>query len=219
MGTSGHKREVPIIHKKKINFEEIPDDQFICPECDSVPELLNLHTDNGHIVLKCKIHGKFDLNIEDYYERIKNSNFNYFKTKCNECRKIQENKYNRFYYCYDCKNDYCECCHKNTHHYMIKVNEKNNKCLNHFGEEITQFCFDCEENICSRERETNHRDHRLISIYQLNKETINYRNIIYEKNKNLSYIIKFNNLILNTFEKFKNNYFHIKNIINLGRSI
>ena len=74
-------------------------------------------------------------------------------------------------------------------------------------------------NICSRERETNHRDHKIISIFQLNKETINYRNIIYEKNKNLSYIIKFNNLILNTFEKFKNNYFHIKNIINLGKSI
>lgn len=42
---------------------------------------------------------------------------------------------------------------------------------------------------------------------------------IQEKNKNLCRIIRFNQIILNTFDKITNNYYHIQNIINLVNSI
>ena len=115
-----------------------------------------------------------------------------------------------FYYCYVCKKDFCKEClnnrevHPNSHYY-IKVNEKNNKCLNHYGEEVTQFCTDCEENICEKGREINHRGHNIINWYRFNNELLKYRKIIYEKNQNLSNIIRFNKMILNIFEKFKIN--------------
>jgi len=46
-----------------------------------------------------------------------------------------------------------------------------------------------------------------------------YRTTIQEKNKNLCRIIRFNQIILNTFDKITNNYYHIQNVINLVNSI
>ena len=46
-----------------------------------------------------------------------------------------------------------------------------------------------------------------------------YGATIQEKNKNLCRIIRFNQIILNTFDKITNNYYHIQNAINLVNSI
>lgn len=46
-----------------------------------------------------------------------------------------------------------------------------------------------------------------------------YQKIIKEKNKILSDIIGFNNIILNAYDRFKDNFFHIMSIINVGKSI
>ena len=40
--------------EENIDFNKIPDDQFLCPFCDKVPEILSVHSDNRKIKLKCK---------------------------------------------------------------------------------------------------------------------------------------------------------------------
>ena len=89
---------------------EVPDDQYLCPLCERVPEILNVHTDNGHIELKCKYHGIIDTTIQEYFTKMKNSLFTYFKTKCYNCNKTQDNNRNMFKYCSYCKVDLCETC-------------------------------------------------------------------------------------------------------------
>ena len=135
--------------EENIDFNKIPDDQFLCPECDKVPEILSVHSDNGKIKLKCKNDGIIELSVNEYFHKLKDSKYNYLKTVCCIC-KHSKDKDDILYYCYDCKKNFCKICIKkcnsNSHH-LIKVNEKNNKCLKHYNEELTMFCEDCEENI------------------------------------------------------------------------
>ena len=59
MGTAGIKmnsQPKPSIEIKDINIpagnvdmNEIPNDQYLCPKCGRVPEILNIHSENGHI--------------------------------------------------------------------------------------------------------------------------------------------------------------------------
>ena len=214
-----------------IDLKGIPDDQFLCPKCAEVPEILNIHTDNGCIELKCKHHGKQYLNLREYYEKTKNSSFTYFKTICSQCNAVQKTKENMFKYCYYCKKDFCNNCvnkfdHADVNHtrnhldVCIPVNEKNNRCLEHYNEDITDYCYDCQEAICDKESTRQHRGHRnRISLFKLGEDINKYINIIQEKNKILSDIITFNQIIINTFTKFQNNYYHIMSVINLGKSL
>ena len=65
------------------------------------------------------------------------------------------------------------------------------------------FCEDCEENIYNIEINSIHNAHNLININSFYNDINRYRRIIIEKNRILSNFIRFNNLILNTFEKRK----------------
>ena len=210
---------------------EVPTDQFLCPLCDKVPEILNVHTDNGHIELKCKYHGIVDITIQQYYKNLKDSLFTYYKTKCTNCNKVQGSKGAMFSYCYYCKADLCDDCvnnfnldkfdgHRRNHlDVCISVNEKPHRCLEHFNSDIISFCIDCQENICEKESTKKHRGHKKINFITFEKDIVKYRDIIIEKNKVLSDIIRFNQVILNTYDKFDNNYFHIQSLINLGKSL
>ena len=209
---------------------EVPDDQYLCPLCERVPEILNVHTDNGHVELKCKYHGIIDMTIQDYYTEMKKSSFSYYKTKCYNCNSTQGKKENMFKYCCYCKVDLCQICvekydlenkdHRQHHlDVCIPVNEKPHRCLDHILAEKNTFCVDCEENVCDKETIKKHSGHNKINIFTLGTEVAKYRDIIIEKNKTLSDIIRFNQLILNTYENFQNNYFHIQSIINVGKSL
>jgi len=204
----------------------IPDDQFLCPKCNRVPEILGVHTDNGYIKLKCKVHGILELSVQNYYYSFRDSGFNYLNTKCSNCSSVLEKKENMFQYCYGCKKDFCPKCFNDTQVHpsnhlnsCISVNSKNNKCLTHFGEYITMFCEDCEQNVCKNEINTKHKGHKLVNLLSLNKDYLRYRIIILEKNRILSNIIRFNNLVLNTCSKYLDNYYHKKSVINIGKSL
>ena len=227
-----HSNDSKNIDASDISFSDtrIPDDQYLCPSCDKVPEILNIHADNGYIELKCKYHGKIYLTLQDYYLKMEKNSFTYFKTKCFNCNKEQKSKDNMFKYCYYCKVDFCEDCandfhqrekeHRHNHlDVCIPVNEKNHKCLEHFNSDILSFCLDCQENICEKENTTKHRGHEKINLFTFNKDIIQYIAIIKEKNKILSNIIRFNQIVLNSYEKFQNNYFNIKSLINIGKTI
>ena len=212
-------------------MEEIPKDQFLCPLCGNIPIIKNVHTDNGHIELICKYHGILDYTIKDYAMAMKDSMFTYFKTKCGHCNKVQGAEGPMFKYCSYCKLDLCEECvnrfdlrgldHRRNHlDFCIDVNEKNHKCLQHIKVDFTEYCHDCQENICEKEKAERHRGHKKVNFFKLYYEQLRkYRALIFEKNRILSDIIRFNQLILNTYDKFPDNFFHLQSVINIGKSL
>lgn len=239
MGASGHKYEDP--NPKEINTtpkirrdiknnshpdDSIPNDQYLCPFCDEIPELVNIHTDNGTVVFKCrcKLNEEQIVPIDRYFKILSDSN-TYFKSVCCICNKLQKNyrKKEVFQYCYVCKKDYCnECFQKVENHpkshfnQWIPINSKNTRCLEHYKEgPYTSFCLDCHLNVCNEYSTKIHREHKKISFFKIEPK----KKIILEKNRILANIIKFNELILNTYESFPDNYFHNINVANLAESI
>ena len=218
------KNYILIDQEKQKLYESFPGDQYLCPICGEIPELVNIHTDNGNVEFKCKIDGEILLNVDQYFKKLSESNFNYYRTKCCKCNNIQ-NKFKGedqiFKYCYLCKENYCSNCIKKEEHpknhlvQCIPVNALSTRCKEHYNEEYTSFCRDCNENICNENSSKMHKGHNKKNFFKIEPK----KKIILEKNKLLSSIIKFNELILNTYEKHPDNYFHIINVATLAESI
>ena len=228
-------QEIPIFNEEdeKIFFfflKDLPKEELLCPECDKVPEILNVHTDNGYIELKCKSHGKISMKIQEYYKKLDESSF---KLKCLSCKKSQKELEElgiKLFYWYDCEQDLCENCKRNFENkegqklkhkssnsdYCIEAKEKYNKCLQHYYEEITEYCLDCGENICEKER-SRHEKHKKIKIKDYLEEAQKYSGIFETKNKYLEQIIASNKTIINNFLNYHNNYFYVKSVINVGK--
>ena len=243
MGTYFHKQDTQINQPIEINNQnlpadnidqkKIPDDQYLCPECWRIPEILNIHSDNGHIVLKCTYHGILDLPIKEYFQRMENSAFSYFNTKCFNCQKYQKSdKENIFQYCYECKVDLCDECikksqlkekkeHSRNHlDNSIPINQLNHKFIeNKQTYEFNSFCLDCENNVFEKEKSSKHKNHKIIGLGKLKKDINKYKDIIIKKNEDLNNIIKLNRIVINSYTKFSNNYFHIQSLINVGKTI
>ena len=243
MGTYFHKQDTQINQPIEINNQnlpadnidqkEIPDDQYLCPYCWRIPEILNIHSDNGHIVLKCSFHGILDLPIKEYFQKMKSSAFSYFNTKCFNCQKYQKSdKENIFQYCYECKVDLCDECikrnqlkekkeHSRNHlDNSIPINQLNHKFIeNKQTYEFNSFCLDCENNVFEKEKSSKHKNHKIIGLGKLKKDINKYKDIIIKKNEDLNNIIKLNRIVINSYTKFSNNYFHIQSLINVGKTI
>ena len=185
---------------------KMSEESFLCIKCGKIPEILNIHTDNCKIEFKCKNCGIYEVLIDDYFDSL--SKNKYFK-KCYYCEKDNKEKY---YYCFACKNDFCdECIKKEKHsdHEYIEVNEKKKICLKH-NKEFKYFCFDDQENLCEIDK-IEHKNHKI-------EEISNYNNIladinIDEINTQLENIIEINKLILNNEDYF------IESIKNIGKSL
>jgi len=69
----------------------LPNDQYVCPECKEVPEILNIDYENDYnIELKCKKHKDVKIPIEEYFK--KEENHLYINEICNKDKKtIQKN--------------------------------------------------------------------------------------------------------------------------------
>ena len=157
-----------ILKEEKINLEDINDEEFFCPECGEVPEILDIHIENNKIKLKCKNCGIKERTIKEFLflESTKKSDYEFIETSCSICKKKREKDNNEFYYCYDCQKDFCNICYKTckmSEHKAIKVIEKKNKCLNH-PNDLTHFCIDCQENFCIKELEKEHINHETKTI-------------------------------------------------------
>ena len=217
------KNYIIIDKEKQKLYESFPNDQYICPICGEIPELVNIHSDNGYVEFKCRVDGELALNIDQYFKKLSESQYTYYNnTKCCKCNKFQKNKKNEiFRYCYLCKDNYCLNCVNNEKHQKnhleqcIPVNILSSRCKEHYNEEYTSFCRDCKENICDIYSSRMHKGHNTTDFFKIESK----KKIILEKNKLLSSIIKFNELIINTYEKSPDNYYHIINVANLAESI
>ena len=209
---------------------KIPLDQYICPECGKVPKLISFYSDNGLIQFKCKDKEHKIMKVEDYMDALNNSKFNYFNDSCSKCKKIQHKEIRNgiFLYCYDCQKKFCPT-HKNKwdeqhtelHDKMCLINQLKERCDVHFDEgKYDQYCLDCQENICKNYSDKIHFKHSIKNFSEVDKNLLEEsKEIIRKKNRQLNAIMEFNNLILNTYEKHPNNYFHIINLINLAKLI
>ena len=209
-----------------VDYKAIPNDLLLCTKCNRIPEVLNIHSDNGHMELRCKIHGVYNIDIGVYLHNINVRDFKYFnEEKCCNCDKFQESEDNLFKYCNKCKINFCEKCrenHKKHSKICIPFNDLINKqCKLHFNQ-LEFFCEDCEENICENcIKEECHSEHEIKKLIKyIDEFKIDYyKNIIENKNKQLSDIIIFNRILLNSNKKFPKNYYYTKSIFNIGRSI
>ncbi len=222
--------------------EKIPDDEFLCPRClNFIPVILSLQVDSKNIDFQCKRCSKFNNKSGEYQSKLEQKN--YLHTKCKYCRENPK-KGERFYYCYDCKNDFCskkdcniehekEEAHqakdgknnsknenlnnpKNENFKTIQVNEKKKKCLKHYDGKLIKFCYDCKENIC--EKDEGHTNHKKIDLKKLKKNLKESIDIIKKKNEDLQRIIAFNEALIKSFYNHKKNYLYLKSLENVSKS-
>ena len=232
--------EVNEERKKIFQTEKIPSDEFLCPNenCKYIPEILSLQVDNKEIEFKCKRCGEKIVKSEDYQSKLEQNN--YFYTECIYCKSISKDNEDFFSYCYDCRKEFCtneECKRKHEAEHekkngkehenqktkekqfkIIKINEKKKKCLRHYDQEINNYCFDCKANVCILDLK-GHKTHKITKLSKLDKDLKKSKKIIKEKNQKLLRIIGFNEAILNSFDKHKNNYFYLKSLRNIYISL
>ena len=225
MGTSGAKTNLEREKIKSIFLESIkslPEDQYLCPECDLVPEIINIDYIESEIDLECPKHGKKKIPIFEYFE--KESQFIYTNAVCDiDYRTQKDNKDEIFTYCDKCKLNLCGLCSKKHSHKksLIELKNKNSKC--HHNENFTKFCKTCKIHLCEKEEQIHDKNHKIEDIIKPSNEEI--QNIKDKKKhfenqmKNLEYIIKLFDTILNAYQFYKSNYYHNLNIINISQNI
>jgi uncharacterized protein YsxB (DUF464 family) len=198
---------------KKKKFE------FSCCKCGNIPEILKIHTDNSKIELNCKICGKYEIFINEYFKELeKNNNFK----KCSLC--LNEKKNNEFFYCLNCKKDFCKLCKNNSEHKcqkrdnLIEINKKKNYCLEH-NQKFQYYCFDCQENFCENRTHINHETHKTMKISKYNEVLIKEKNKVKEINDELTKLVEFNNLILDNIDLLQDNKYFNQSIKNIGKSL
>ena len=84
-----------------------------------------------------------------------------------------------------------------------------------------KYCETCKEYINDRESISKHQNHDTIKLSLLNDiiKRNNFIKNIEEKNNELANNIRFNSIIINSYQNFKQNFNHIQSVINLGNSI
>ena len=195
--------------------------EFTCTKCYLIPELINIDFNTYIIKLKCINHKINQLSIIEYLDEIDNN----IKQTCELCNKTFIKIKNNLKYCINCNVVLCLKCvyiHKNNeqNHLIINIMEQNNKCRTHLGDNFISFCNDCNMNICLKCTEDNiHLNHKIIKYNEIipNKKDIDYiKNKFKIKKNNINYndinIVVLNDIIINTFNRNKQNYNSIINM-------
>ena len=197
------------------NFK--PFSSYTCNNCLIIPEITNINYITNKLSLYCPFHKTKEILIEEFL----NNNIAHNCSKCNQTFKNT----NILYYCYECKNVICTEC-KNLHsneHYLIYLDEYNIKCRFHYNRKYNYYCYNCSSNLCDEchiYHDNNHNIFPLSNIFlkeeeieYITKKNLEYNKIIFHC-KNYIYL---NNLILETYKNFSNNFYYIKNLKNIIR--
>ena len=190
-------------------LERVPNYEFIC-ECGHILEVKNINVNTGKIDFFCMECGKKNISFDDCSCKINYS----LKCENNNCKNESNDIY--YYYCYECQKNLCNLCQEShENHYFIKYDKEKNEYQKNFN----YFCLDCDENVCEKELNKYHKDHNVKDLTELHKDFLIYRKKIIQKNRDLSILIRFNQLIVKSYEENQYNYFFLKTIGNIGKSI
>lgn len=203
------------------DIRKVPSDQYTCPECASVPEIVKLMVDTNEIEIKCKEHGKRRMFLKEYFKN--EFKHLYCKSLCSVCQKCQETVPELFKFCYDCRKIFCTKCIKDhLHKSLVNVNEVNNRCSRHFDKKSKYYCKKCDVNVCNEDDDPKHKL-KVIKEYQpdpLDIEKIKKKNDYFRKEKKLlDCLIKITDTVVNTYQKNPHNYWHSLNVTRLAASI
>ena len=195
---------------------QLPAPIYTCINCLIVPEITNMNYPENKISIKCPFHEANELQLNDFLNNKSNQS-------CNICNKNILN--NISYFCYQCKNIICQDC-KNMHsdeHNFINIKEYNIKCQIHYNKQYLYYCYNCSSNLCEECHVNHDNSHNIILLSNLSPknediEYINKKNIEYNKIiENYKNYICLNNIILDTYKNYNNNYYYMKNIKNIIR--
>ena len=144
------------------------------------------------------------------------------KILCDECKKnnISDINNDKFYFCFDCKQNLCENCklNHNNNHKINKYIHKFYICEKH-NVFFDKYCQECNKNICPRCEQEHNNHNKLSLIHDSNKiknDPMNIRNDINSFNDNISIIINKLNKVRENIEVFYNIYTNI--ITNYGNN-
>ena len=197
---------------------KLPEDQYVCSYCGSIPQIIDLNFMEGKIKFNCDKHGTINITIKDYFE--KESKYLYYNIKCHLDNTPQNNKlpYIFNHIIKEGKN-LCESCSENQENRnltKIKVNEINSICKIHL-KNYTKFCKECKKHFCSED--TIDCRHIIEDIKNLGeKEKKKIKNKIEQLSNlqiNIGYFNKFLETMLESYEKHPSNFYHSSNISNL----
>jgi hypothetical protein len=140
---------------------------YSCTECDSNIEIQDLDEDNI-LTFKCHIHGIRNIQIKEYFEKMKKNTFYY--SKCSKCKKAQNEVDSIFKYCCKCNLVICNKCisEHDKEHFIIDNNKLNIKCLLHPKLKNQNFCLDCNTHLCQEcLLQRKHMMHKKINIIEI----------------------------------------------------
>ena len=200
--------------------QSLPNDQYVCTKCNSIPEIISIDYNKGIIKFKCKTHDIQKVNIREYFEQ--ESKYLYYNIRCDDDKtRIQKDNlpyvFNRFI---DIGKNLCENCSKGKKSKSIKINEMNNICPLHTKKYI-KFCKECNHHFCCEDNikckhivdEIKSPENKDIDLIKMKIDMlINYKDII-------DYQIKFLNTLLTTYENHPSNYYNSINITNVAKDL
>ena len=204
-------------------LNQLANDQYVCTECDNVPEIKKIDFNKYEIEFKCKLHGEKKMPLKTYIdEQSKYAYYNYIcdgdKTRQIDC--LDE----IFYYCFQCHKKLCRKCLKKddeTHNsFRIPVNEISSKCNKH-NSYYTKFCETCYEQKCNNcEINKSHMIIPKMKSEDFDIELLKNKKIsLIEQKENIEYLIKLIDMVLTSYDKHSYNYFHYINVNNLANSL
>ena len=180
---------------------KIPEDEFLCPKCDLIPEIKEVHFYTNKLIMHCKNHGKISRSATDYINELMNSQYNYLKIPCQgpfeKRNKYPSGRGTSMKYCPICRRTLCKTCyiHNEEEHkmYLRPVGEKNNFCKRH-PNKAEKYCEDCIEIICDEDIKY-HEYHKIIDTKSIQKEANKAREKINDKIINLYNALKLFQLV------------------------
>lgn len=181
--------ESKLFGRKEEEIKKIPTDGYICPECDLIPEILEIHSYTGKLTMNCNNSDQItNISATKYIDELIKHNI-----RCEECGKRKENESVKSKsYCIDCKKRLCEECSINinkTHynHKKIPILELKYRCKSHPEKKAEKYCLVCEEPIC--DEDINHSEHRKVDTKSLQSKANDYRRKCEEKMQKLENLL------------------------------
>ena len=161
------KKEREIIYRNnrnnpinKVENNNIYFDYFKCISCPMCI-LIEINHKNNHVKIKCENGHINEMNIDSFM-----SIYQLFKYSCDKCKNELTSKY---YYCYKCKELFCETCmnkainnEANKGHIFLNETNINFICDIH-KKRFVNFCINCQKNCCKK-CSAEHSTHELLLI-------------------------------------------------------